>query len=190
MKVLQFACTNGKGIKTTSKLRPTSILKSRQNRCENNAQKSDAKMMERWSKTDPKKLPNREKYVKDTSKHLCQSMTPKVDTRRYYGAEVGGLPFNTNNIKPTVNISTVNIPTVNMPTVNKKQTNKNTPLARHSRKRGGGYMNIFLKQFSKVWKYLFLLSIVQIRGWYALYRIEDTKLVYAISRKCVFGWKT
>ena len=75
---------------------------------------------------------------------------------------------NTNNTKPTVNIPTVNIPTVNIPTVNtptvniptvntptvniptvKTQKNnmreahkpdkKDTPLARHSRKRGGGY---------------------------------------------------
>ena len=50
--------------------------------------------------------------------------------------------------KPTVNIPTVNIPTLNMPTVKTQKNNmretqktdkKNTPLARHSRKRGGEY---------------------------------------------------
>ena len=46
LKVVHFACANGKGIKKTSNMRPKSILKSIQNRCENNAQKSDAKMME------------------------------------------------------------------------------------------------------------------------------------------------
>ena len=74
-------------------------------------------------------------------------------------AEKWGGPFNTNNTKPTLNIPTVNIPTVSIPTVNiptvnmstvniptvKTQKNNiretqktDTPLARHSRKRGGG----------------------------------------------------
>ena len=76
-----------------------------------------------------------------------------------------GGPFNTNNTKPTVNVPTVNVPTVNIPTVNilalniptikmqnsnmletQKKYKKDTPLARYSRKRGGGsfiYMNIY-----------------------------------------------
>ena len=33
----------------------------------------------------------------------------------------------------------------------------------------------------------FLSFVVQIKGRCALYRIEETKLVCAISRKCVFG---
>ena len=33
-----------------------------------------------------------------------------------------------------------------------------------------------------------VLFFVQIKGWSALYRIEETKLVCAISRKLIFGW--
>ena len=41
-----------------NKLRPKSILKYMQNRCENNAQTSDAKIMESLPNMDPQKLPN------------------------------------------------------------------------------------------------------------------------------------
>ena len=34
---------------------------------------------------------------------------------------------------------------------------------------------------------LFLLYLVQMKGWYAVYRIEETKLVCAISRTGIFG---
>ena len=40
--MLQVACANGKGINKTYML-PNSIFKSSQNRCGNNAQKSDAR---------------------------------------------------------------------------------------------------------------------------------------------------
>ena len=91
-------------------------------------------------------------------------MTPKSGHTSWPRWRSGG-PFNTNNTKPTVNIppvniQTVNIPTVNMPTVNiptvKTQKNnmrktqqtaiKATPLARHSRKRGGG---LVLEKFGR-----------------------------------------
>ena len=36
---------------------------------------------------------------------------------------------------------------------------------------------------------IFLLLLVQIKGWDGPYRIEETELACAISRKCVFGWK-
>ena len=35
-----------------------------------------------------------------------------------------------------------------------------------------------------------LVVLVQINGWDGLSRIEEKKLVCAIPRKCVFGWKT
>ena len=59
-----------------------------------------------------------ENHDKKTFKNECYNITPKRDTRRIHGGEVGGAPFNTSNTKPTVNIPTVNIPTVNIPTVN------------------------------------------------------------------------
>ena len=76
-----------------------------------------------------------------------------MDTRRYHGGEVGvGVGgVNTNNTKATVGILTVNVPTVIIPTINIPTKNtennmrgtqatdkQNTPLARRSRKRGGG----------------------------------------------------
>ena len=36
---------------------------------------------------------------------------------------------------------------------------------------------------------MFLLFLVLIKGWYGLYRIEETKLVCVISREFCFGWK-
>ena len=36
-------------------------------------------------------------------------------------------------------------------------------------------------------KTCFLLFSIQINGWYAVFRIEETKLVCAISRKVIFG---
>ena len=54
-KVFRFACANGRGTEHTSKLRPKSILKSTQNRCENDAPKSDAKTIEHLAKMDPKR---------------------------------------------------------------------------------------------------------------------------------------
>ena len=39
----------------------------------------------------------------------------------------------------------------------------------------------------KVPKTCFLMFVVQIKGCYAVYRTEETKLVCAISMKCVFG---
>ena len=64
-----------------------------------------------------------------------------------------GGPFNIPTVNiPTVNIPTVNIQTVNMPTVKTQKNNlretqttdkQDTPLARHSRRRGGGYMYIY-----------------------------------------------
>ena len=36
-------------------------------------------------------------------------------------------------------------------------------------------------------KYVFLLILVQAKGWDGLYRKEETKLVCAISRKLIFG---
>ena len=37
---------------------------------------------------------------------------------------------------------------------------------------------------------IFFVILVQRKGWYALYLIEETKLVCAISRKYIIGWKT
>ena len=45
-------------------------------------------------------------------------MTPKVDTSRYHGLEVGGPLLIQTMPTLTVNIPTVNMPTINMPTVN------------------------------------------------------------------------
>ena len=39
-------------------------------------------------------------------------------------------------------------------------------------------------------KYVLLLFVVQTKGWYGVVRIEEMKLVCAISRKTIFGWKT
>ena len=36
---------------------------------------------------------------------------------------------------------------------------------------------------------MFLLFVMQFKGWDGLYRIEETNLVCAISRKLVLGWK-
>ena len=44
-----------KGIDKTSKMIQESILKSIQNRCGNDAQKNDAKVMEHGAKMDPKR---------------------------------------------------------------------------------------------------------------------------------------
>ena len=55
LKVLQVACANEKGINKTSQMKAKSISKSIQNRCENDAQTSDAKMMENCAKMDPKR---------------------------------------------------------------------------------------------------------------------------------------
>ena len=42
-----------KGIRQTSNMKPESIYKSIQNRCEHDAQKKDAKRMENCAKIDP-----------------------------------------------------------------------------------------------------------------------------------------
>ena len=61
------------------------------------------------------------------------------------GVWVGGGLLTQTMPKPTVNTPTVNIPTVSIPTVNIPRVNilttdkKTYPLARQSRKRGGGF---------------------------------------------------
>ena len=65
------------------------------------------------------------------------------------------------------------------------------------------YIFIFMNMFKNIWLFLlfffnfemfevsktcFLLFWVQLKGWYALYRIEETELVCAISRKLIIGW--
>ena len=64
MKVLQFACANGKGINTTSKMRPKPIPKSIKGRCENDARKSDGKMMEHCVNMESKREPISRKMCK------------------------------------------------------------------------------------------------------------------------------
>ena len=61
-----------------------------ENLCENDARKSDAKMMENDAKMEPKGSRNREKCAKNTCKKRCRNLTPKRDTRRGGGGEVGG----------------------------------------------------------------------------------------------------
>ena len=94
---------------------PESIPNSIQNQCENDAQKNDAKIKENGANMDSKREPK--------PRQICRKYIPKR----------------------MVNI--VKIPTVNIPTVQTKKNNMrgtlktdktNTPLARHSRKCGGG----------------------------------------------------
>ena len=53
-------------------------------------------------------------------------MTPKVDTRRYHGGEVGDKQYQTESkhTVPTVNIPTINIPTVKTQNDNMRETQK------------------------------------------------------------------
>ena len=43
---------------------------------------------------------------------------------------------------------------------------------------------------SKYRKLAFLLFVIQIKGWYGVTRIEETKLAGPISRKWILVWKT
>ena len=71
-KVLRFACANGKGIKKHQIRDQQSVFKLLQNRCGNDAQKSDAKMIEKIvRKWIPKDSPNRETYNNNTLKNKC-----------------------------------------------------------------------------------------------------------------------
>ena len=49
-----------------------------------------------------------------------------------------------------------------------------------------GFFEYDMLDISKTY---FLLFPLQIKGWYAFYRIEETKLVCTISRRCVIGWE-
>ena len=55
------------------------------------------------------------------------------------------------------------------------------------------YMNIFVFENFEMFeipKIYFLWFVVQIKSCDALFRIEETKLVCAVSRKLILGWKT
>ena len=49
---------------------------------------------------------------------------------------------------------------------------------------------LFLSRNIEILETCFCYFLVQIRGWDGFYRIDELKLVCAISRKFIFGWKT
>ena len=94
---MPVACANEKGIKQTSKMKATSVLQSIQNRCEHDAQQSDAKMMENCANMDTKREPQ--------SRNICQKYINKsllrYDTKTGHTSlprwRIGVPSFNTDN---------------------------------------------------------------------------------------------
>ena len=70
-------------------------------------------------------------------------MTPKRDTRRIHGAEVGPPPFSTNKTQ-TDSKHTDSKNTDKQHAGDTQNIKKDTPFARHSHKRGGGYIYIYV----------------------------------------------
>ena len=116
-------------------------------------------MMENCANMDSKREPQSRKVCQKYIQKVMLTFDIKKGHTSYLRRRSGeGGGSNTNNTKPTVNIPTANIPTVIIPTVNtptaktqknnmrgiQQTDNKYPPLARHSRKRGCGYIHIYL----------------------------------------------
>ena len=101
-KVLQAKCANGRCMKTHQKIRQISIPKSIQNRCEKDAQTSDAKIMENCANMDSRREPqSRNEYQKYINKSMLQ-YDIKTGHTSWPRRRSKKAPFNNDNTKPSV----------------------------------------------------------------------------------------